>query len=416
MPQENGFVSWLRLALRHMYEPSILRRSPLIERFSLSAAADPAAELRQLLVKEIRAMAPQPDTPPDSELWRVHEVLLYRHVQHYSQVEVADQLGLSVRQLRREEHKAIEALAARLRTLLEQQAGSTPARGEVVKREDAGAANMVAMIDGELAWLDHSAPREPISLGQVLPSVLKSIRLLAERYGVEVEMAPGAHEAPPVAAHPVALKQVLLNLLTVAIRVAGQKRVLVSARGVGSSVELHIEAPGLRDDPEHSAENIANIEMARRLMERCHGHVAVEQASEGLMAVAVFPGLEQVPVLIIDDNVDTLRLLQRYATGTRYQILGATDLAQGLAIAEETPPSIIILDVMMPDMDGWEALAQLRQHPLTSHIPIMVCTILSQKELALSLGASGYLSKPISRQTFLDALDQLTHPEAPGPN
>ena len=61
---------------------------------------------------------------------------------------------------------------------------------------------------------------------------------------------------------------------------------------------------------------------------------------------------------------------------------------------------------MMPQMDGWEVLARLLQSPLTSHIPIIICTILGQEELALSLGAHVYLRKPITRQDFLAALDR----------
>ncbi len=63
---------------------------------------------------------------------------------------------------------------------------------------------------------------------------------------------------------------------------------------------------------------------------------------------------------------------------------------------------------MMPDMDGWEALGRLRQHPLTQHVPVIICTILYEQELALSLGASGYLRKPFTREAFLAALDQLS--------
>jgi CheY-like chemotaxis protein len=61
----------------------------------------------------------------------------------------------------------------------------------------------------------------------------------------------------------------------------------------------------------------------------------------------------------------------------------------------------------MPQTDGWRVLSQLRQHPLTSHIPVIVCTILVQEALALSLGACAFLRKPVTRQAFLAALDRL---------
>jgi CheY-like chemotaxis protein len=69
-------------------------------------------------------------------------------------------------------------------------------------------------------------------------------------------------------------------------------------------------------------------------------------------------------------------------------------------------PQAILLDVMMPQVDGWKVLARLRQHPATEQIPVIVCTIMAQEELALALGAGGFLRKPVSRQDFLDALDR----------
>ena len=60
--------------------------------------------------------------------------------------------------------------------------------------------------------------------------------------------------------------------------------------------------------------------------------------------------------------------------------------------------------------DGWKVLGRLRQHPDTSQIPVIVCTILPQEDLAFSLGASAYLRKPLKRADFLAALDRVTSP------
>ncbi len=135
--------------------------------------------------------------------------------------------------------------------------------------------------------------------------------------------------------------------------------------------------------------------------------MTAEIDGERLVVTTILPASEKTPVLVIDDNLDTLRLLQRYASNTRYRVVPATTLAEGLELAPEAMPRAIVLDVMMPEVDGWEALGRLLQHPLTRNIPVVVCTILAEEELALSLGASGYVRKPISRQAFLSALDQV---------
>jgi CheY-like chemotaxis protein len=100
-------------------------------------------------------------------------------------------------------------------------------------------------------------------------------------------------------------------------------------------------------------------------------------------------------------------LFQRYASGTRYRVVGTRDAEAAPALAARLSPAAIVLDVMMPQLDGWEVLARLRQHPATASLPIVVCTILPQEELALSLGASGFIRKPVTQQMFLDALEHL---------
>jgi CheY-like chemotaxis protein len=108
---------------------------------------------------------------------------------------------------------------------------------------------------------------------------------------------------------------------------------------------------------------------------------------------------------VVDDNRDTLQLFSRYVAGTRYHAVTSDEPAQILNLAESLAPEIIVLDVMMPDIDGWKILAQLKQHPATADVPVLVCTILPQEEIALDLGASGFLSKPVTRKRFLAALD-----------
>ena len=115
-------------------------------------------------------------------------------------------------------------------------------------------------------------------------------------------------------------------------------------------------------------------------------------------------------VLMIDDNADALQLLQRYLSNSRYHFVGTQDPQRGLAMAEEQAPQIIVLDVMMPERDGWTVLGQLREHPKTHDIPVIVCSILSQEQLALTLGAAQFLRKPVTRQALLSALDHQIEP------
>jgi len=388
----------LRSALRNLYDPSALRQSPLIAALGLSDADDAAAALRQALIAAVQELRPRSDTPADTQLWRVYEVLLYRYVQRATQVEVSDQLGLSVRHLSRIEHDALQELAARL-PLREREVPGT-----------GGGYDATISLDQEVAWLGASEGAQRVDLGLALQGVRQLVRPLAAQHGVTLRLEPGAGRLTPLAVHQVALRQILVGLLSAAIRRAPGGTVRLSAGVEGATAWLAVRCtPG--QPPEGAptaAPHNGGLQVWRDLVQACGGEVEVDEAGAAFGARVRLPAVVQAPVLVIDDNPATLDLLRRYASGTRYRVVGCQTLPEALALAPDVAPKLIVLDVMMPDMDGWEALGRLRQHPLTQHVPVIICTILYEQELALSLGASGYLRKPFTREAFLASLDQLS--------
>jgi len=235
---------------------------------------------------------------------------------------------------------------------------------------------------------------------------------VARRIVVEVDVPP----APVVVSmQPVALREMILQLLTAVICHTTDSSMRVQVRPSAQAVEIEIEAAwqGLR--PEARAECQYALQMARQIARRCGVAVEASLESDCFTATLTLPQTPGVPVLVIDDNEDALRLLRRYAVGTPFHILSASTLTQGLVLAAQTRPQIIVLDVLMPNVDGWQVLAQLLHHPLTMQAPILVCSILTQEELALSLGASAYLRKPVTRQAFLQALERHLRRAEPAP-
>ena len=102
-------------------------------------------------------------------------------------------------------------------------------------------------------------------------------------------------------------------------------------------------------------------------------------------------------ILIIDDDVDTLRLVGLMLQRQGYEISAASNGSQGLAKALEERPDLILLDVMMPDMDGYEVARRLRKNPVTLTVPILMFTAKTQlddKVTGFELGADDYLTKP----------------------
>ncbi len=102
-------------------------------------------------------------------------------------------------------------------------------------------------------------------------------------------------------------------------------------------------------------------------------------------------------ILIIDDDVDTLRLVGLMLQRQGYEISAASNGSQGLAKALEERPDLILLDVMMPDMDGYEVARRLRKNPVTLTVPILMFTAKTQlddKVTGFEVGADDYLTKP----------------------
>lgn len=102
-------------------------------------------------------------------------------------------------------------------------------------------------------------------------------------------------------------------------------------------------------------------------------------------------------ILVIDDDIDTLRLVGLMLQRQGYQIIAASNGNQGLAKAFEERPDLILLDVMMPDMDGYEVTRRLRKNPTTSATPILMFTAKTQlddKVTGFEVGADDYLTKP----------------------
>lgn len=408
MATEKQLASYLRHALRYLYDLDVLRSSRLIEVLGLSGKPRAVFMLAGEVTRAIEGLKPQASVPAHSRYWRVYEILYYRYVQQCGQQEVASQLGLSIRQLRREEQRATEELARRLAEAYKLELEAEPA-GQVYEPIVREAGPPPSAFDDDLMWLRTPPPDEAADLASLLPTLAQLAEPMAARHGVSLEITSSQH-LPALAGHAVAIRQILLSLLGVAIRRARGGRVTLEASEMEWQVEIKIRGAGVPGGAQGAADDAASLEMAQRLLGTCGGSLVLSPSGEPFSATVTLPAVERLPILVIDDNVDVLQMFQRYASGTAYQVIGVRDPEQALATANGMAPRLIVLDVMMPGVDGWEVLGRLRQHPLTSSIPVIVCSILAEEELAFSLGASGFVRKPVTRQGFLSALDHHVFP------
>jgi CheY-like chemotaxis protein len=409
-PSDETLVHDLRQALVDLYDRAKLGRSPLIALFGVQDQPDPPYALRRILMQAIEALKPADDVPPQTQAWRTYDILLHRYVQQIAQPEIAASLGFSRRQLQRHEAVALQVLAGYLWThqglqLRRGSPGTTSEPAAVPVEATSGPGGRRE----EMAWLATSFPSEAASIAEILQAAVRSISPLLESTRVCVKNTLPAN-LPPLAIHRITMRQALVSILSTATHCVPSGRIEVTASRETAHITLHIHPMKGRSGPRAlTAEDGESLDMARQLVAVSGGstELALVCDAESPFSVTLrLPIARQFEVLVIDDNVDTQQLFQRYLQGTRYAYAGARDPVQALAMATESAPNAILLDVMLPGMDGWEVLGRLREHPATRGNPIIVCTILPHERIALDQGASRFLRKPVGRGALLAALDE----------
>ncbi|MBD2043067.1 urea ABC transporter substrate-binding protein [Microcoleus sp. FACHB-672] len=113
-------------------------------------------------------------------------------------------------------------------------------------------------------------------------------------------------------------------------------------------------------------------------------------------------------VLVIDDDLDARELIARCLVKEGFRVVASAGGEAGLRLAKELRPDAIILDVMMPRMDGWAVLSALKANPILADIPVIVLTFVEDKNQGFALGATEYLMKPVDYKTFTDLLNKIS--------
>lgn len=109
-------------------------------------------------------------------------------------------------------------------------------------------------------------------------------------------------------------------------------------------------------------------------------------------------------VLVVDDNLQNLELIMAYLEDIDCEILSAEGGQQALEIIRATPPDLVLLDVMMPQISGFEVCKQIKNNPATADIPVIMVTALSEMgdiERAIDSGTDDFLSKPVNKWELL---------------
>ena len=111
-----------------------------------------------------------------------------------------------------------------------------------------------------------------------------------------------------------------------------------------------------------------------------------------------------ITILLVDDDKEFINIMTRTLKSENYTVLSSETGGEGLIIAKKIIPDVIVLDLLLPDMNGMEFLRTIRKMPSLSHTPIFVASVIDEKNRCLELGATGFLAKPVTREAIKSAI------------
>ncbi len=141
------------------------------------------------------------------------------------------------------------------------------------------------------------------------------------------------------------------------------------------------------------------------------GRESAEDAAEREAPAVTAGAGEERTVLVVDDDANARELLRRTLQGAGVRVVAAGDGAEALELARSLRPSAITLDVLMPGMDGWDVLRELKEDERTRQIPVVMVTMTDDSELGYALGATDFLTKPVQRSQLVQLLERYARPE-----
>ncbi|GAC1348593.1 MAG: hypothetical protein NVSMB27_16930 [Ktedonobacteraceae bacterium] len=320
-----------------------------------------------------------------------------------------------------------------------------------------------------------------VDVGTLLRSILEEVQPMALQQGIQLRSHVEV-EAESLETDPGKLRQILLNLVSNAIKFTEQGEVSITATnvigspaaaegiaiavkdtGIGIPIEFHTRLfePFYQVDGGYSRRfggTGLGLAIVRQLTTVLGGTIAVaSRPGEGSTFTVTLPckvearqvaplqhdlivraaklprllppldepankapdtpdagAVQSNTILAVDDNADIIHLLTTLLENTPYKVVGVQDPFQVLPMAQMLQPCAITLDVMMPQLNGWQLLYQLKTSPATAHIPVVMLTILAEQATGYVLGADEYLIKPFERETLLATLHRVVGQKLPG--
>jgi signal transduction histidine kinase/CheY-like chemotaxis protein len=282
--------------------------------------------------------------------------------------------------------------------------------------------NISDMVNSAMSFAVGLVKDKPIKLVQLVPANLPILR-----------------------ADPTRVRQVIINFISnaakftdqgtitveasVIVGPTGHREMLITVTDTGTGiafadqVKLFQPFSQVDDSPTRKTGGTGlGLSISRSLIEMHNGRIGLLNSEVGKGSTFYFalplraedPILEIVNqpskgnvILCIDDDLQVIGLYERYLKPQDFQVIPLTNPKLAVQTAKSVRPYAITLDVMMPEIDGWQVLQNLKSDPQTREIPVIMCTILEEEDKGFNLGASEYLVKPFLQEDIIGAITRL---------
>jgi CheY-like chemotaxis protein len=396
------FVEAVKDALDHLYDFTRLTDHPLagwLLRDDLPRGVSHAQALRQRLAEAIERMNPGRQLANAAREKRAFHLLELRYVEAMPYREVMETLALSQTQYHREQRHAVEMVATYLWDTrpLAVGTGLVAARYAAERAVGLPASDEVplpveAAIDGG---------NDDVPLASFLAEIVELVEQVGGARGIRIRA--GATDDVTISTNRTVLRNAVISAISGIVSEAREGEMIVTGHRRGAMAGIEIRHRGSAPARLDSADE--KLRVAAQLTGAIGGTLAIRSdAGPEVVATLTLP-IERPTLLVVDDNPDLVQLIRRYLVDQPYTVLSAGTVEEGVGMAQSSRPDVILLDVMLPHRDGWDALQLLRHHPVTGEIPIVICSVLGEEQLARALGAATFIRKPLTRPALLQALE-----------
>ena len=383
------FRETLRDALCHLKEPEYAPPKILYQVMGCSPDKDPGF-LQACIIGALQQLKPEEDIPQDSRAWLHFRSVDWRFIKGLSQEKTAELMHMSVRNVQRVQLEAIHILARRLWThTLHRQFPTSSVQPP----------DWQTQASQEIQSLSTSNPNAQTDVAEVIRSVVELEVAFAGGYGVEVT-AGYVQEGLTTMVHRSVLRQTLITAITNVRSYIDSPAITIYATMEDGLAKITLT--GVVSSKILTAEPVLTADIIRPPGVT----ISLHQRDDHIFLQIMLPIVGERTILVVEDNSDMVYFYRRCTAGTQYRILHVPTAQQIFDVIAVAKPDAIILDVMLPDMDGWQLLTHLREDDTARGIPVIVCSVVKEEDLALALGAVAFLAKPIHPHQLVAALDQ----------